>query len=175
MGEPVKETWRQLGGIETIPIPPEEEQRLRDAGRNMIGALRVVQRPPGPAKAHEFLVGQLVGQGAKTAAFRQALIDTFGLDEEGCLDEGERFEEVRRLVPDAFTITKDEVCIYEVEVTSPVTIEKLFAYAELWAVLDCDHTAFCRLFVINFNGDTREVDLPSVHLDRLLAEVDRHG
>jgi hypothetical protein len=165
---------RHLSGIETIPIPPEEEQRLREAGRNITGALKVIQRPTGPAKAHEFIVGQLVAQGAQTSRFLEALERTFPFEDDPAdepdddtplpgLPEFDYFECVRGIRPDAYTITPDEVCIYEVEVTSPISAEKLDRYAELWGILDNDHSAFCRLFAINARGDMQEIDLPELH------------
>ena len=165
-GERMSDFNREMMGIETIPMPPAEEQRLRDAGRKIVGALSIRQRPPGPAKAHEFLVGQLVGQGALVNGFKKALVDTFGDgepcgEEPGCgceNDDGLGFIDIK---PDAFTITEDEVCIYEVEVTSHLTERKLKQYAILWDVLDYYHSAFCRLFRIGSDGSMHEVDLPA--------------
>jgi len=173
------EVWRDVCGIESIPITREEEQRLRNAGRNMVGALRIIERPTGPAKAHEFLVGQLVAQGAKRHGFKRALRDTFPIfrtDHERCNDgdclcaetgghEAEENLDWFTYAPDAFTLTPDEVCIYEVEVSSHLPAEKLHAYAELWDLLDYYEEAFCRLFRVDTKGVIQEVDLPQVALD----------
>jgi hypothetical protein len=160
---------RQQMGIEDIPILPEEEQRLRDAGRKIVGKLSIHVRPSGDAKAHEFLIGQLVGQGAIVRNFCGELRKRFGERCDPMVDNGKEHEDFQwlQIKPDAFTITDDEVCIYEVDVTSPASMEKLDSYAHLWWELD-DISVLCRLFVVDARGSMREIDLPARYFDEVL-------
>lgn len=75
-------------------------------------------------------------------------------------------------LPDAFRLDREnqDILIYEVEVTNPLSAFKLYEYGRYWSDWDCDdaHEWLPRLFVVNRYGHIGEIDLVRVYHDVVL-------
>lgn len=98
--------------------------------------------------------------GTRTRGWREAVLTELPCTED---EDSEDFRAVvlaLTLIPDAYLINKDEreLHFFEVEVTSPMSLAKLQAYAVFLTVMDYYRVEFA-VFTVNQHGHINQVDL----------------
>ena len=74
------------------------------------------------------------------------------------------------VVPDAFTIVRKTVTVFEVVKTSHISSGKLWKYMKLWEYLDCEEIDL-HVLVVDLAGNVTAVDLGMVFFDSIDANI----
>ena len=127
-------------------------------------------------KIHEKLVRQLMGGNSKIRkhGWRKAIKEALLSDEDSDFTVGDDLEKVsEKLVPDAYLIESQKriLTMYEVEVTSGLTLYKLKTYCGIYRILDY-YQWLIVLVCINKRGIAQAYCLCDCYLHSLDGEVD---